>query len=814
MAATGNGANDFIGTTGNDDLTDGLQNDQGQTLREKLAEADKVNGHAGDDTISTGQGNDLAAGDMVGDEWTFVDGKWVYNAADVVVSDIGLTRSYDDDIRTGAGDDVLLGNGGHDTLHSGAGQDTINAGHGNDMAFAGDGHDLVNLEDGNDTAQGGLGNDTVNAGDGDDLVYGDLKGGNILSDAGSDFSSFAQYGDSPGWTMQDVDGSQMISQSANTVAGESYTIAFELAANLNGGHGSAKVEVLWNGEVIGEVETTSGIYETHEFQVTSTGDEGALSFRAVPSEASPDYDFSGPIVSYGKTVDLGGQPVAVDAFAPGQSTLYQVIDGHLKAFDVEAREYVDVGENPGFKINAVGFNAEDDLIYGIAKSNGTDALGQPVSSSDIVMIDASGAAYRVGDGFYHDYVGDFDDSGNLWTFHTSLNRISIVDVDQRDADGNPQITHIDLPNGLLTDRTYDLAYNSADGNFYAVVSPGQNGEAGKVVKIDPSGLENGGSLSFSEVPITGTLYGDEMQSGMAKGAYGAVFLDGDGNLYYGLNKGDHDLDASTGAQGGIFKVNVDWDTGQAYSEFMSEAQSTGSNDGTVDPRSADAFAEVDADSPILLRNPELTQSEGGNDDLRGGAGNDEIYGNAGDDTLSGGEGRDQLSGDEGNDRINAGTGDDTLLGGDGNDSLRGQEGNDDLSGDAGRDYMNAGSGDDALHGGAGQDKIVGGTGSDTIEGGAGNDHIWGGNWRGDNAMDTFVVSSGAGRDVIHDFEADHDRIDLTAYGLEFSDVAAALEDRGWAAELDLSVLTGGQSGDKLLLKSVNVDDLDESNFIL
>jgi hypothetical protein len=50
--------------------------------------------------------------------------------------------------------------------------------------------------------------------------------------------------------------------------------------------------------------------------------------------------------------------------------------------------------------------------------------------------------------------------------------------------------------------------------------------------------------------------------------------------------------------------------------------------------------------------------------------------------------------------------------------------------------------------------------------------------------------------------------------LELRDVEAALADKGWATELDLSALTGGQSGDKLLLKSVNLDDLDESNFIL
>lgn len=805
---------EFVGTVSNDEIVEGFQNDQNETLGEKLDQVDKVNGHAGDDQISTGAGNDLAAGDMVGDEWTLVDGKWVYDPDAVVVSDIGATRSYNDDIRTGDGDDVLLGNGGHDTLTAGAGDDTINAGTGSDKAYAGDGDDLVNLEDGNDFAEGGLGNDVVNAGDGDDVVYGDLSSGSILEGTEGN-TSFNQFASGGSWTMTDTDGETMISQSANTEPGETYTISFDLAANLSGGHSTANVEVLWNGEVVDTVQATSGVYQTFEIDVESQGSEGSLSFRTI--ETAPgggEYDFSGPVVSYEKNMDFGDGDVSVDAFAPGQSNLYQVIDGQLKSFDPEAKEYVDVGPSPGFKINAVGFNVEDDLIYGVAKSSGVDALGNPVSSTDIVMLDASGAAYRVGDGFYGDYVGDFDDSGNLWTFHSSLNRISVVDVDNLDAAGNPQITHHDLPNNLFKDRTYDIAYNSEDGNFYAVVSPSSNGEAGKVVKIDLSEVENGGNPTFEEVPITGTLYDGVMENGMAKGAYGAVFLDGDGNLFYGLNKGDHDLDSATDSQGAIFKVNVDWDTGQAYSEFMAEAESTGSNDGTVDPRSADSFADVDADAAVLLRNPELTPVAGGNDDLRGGDGNDEMYGNAGDDTLHGGTGNDTLSGDEGNDVINAGTGNDQVLGGEGDDKIQGQAGDDTLSGGEGKDYLSGGSGEDLIQGGAGADKIVGGTGADTIEGGEGNDHLWGGQWSGDNSGDTFVLSSGSGRDMIHDFEVEHDQIDLSAYGVEYSDLEAAMTDKGWATEIDLSALSGGESGDKLLLKSVDTDDLDESNFIL
>lgn len=809
--------NDFLGTTWDDNIVDGFSGAEAKTLKEKLEQVDKVNGHEGDDVISTGAGNDLAAGDMVSSEWSYVNGKWVFDPEAVVVSNYGADKSFDDHITTGAGDDVLLGNGGNDVLNAGAGDDIVNAGRGNDTAFGGAGDDVINLENGNDYAEAGLGDDIVNAGDGDDVVYGDLNGGNLLEGDTDGLSSFNQLANSAGWSFtDDADGSSMISKSANTVAGQEYTISFELAANLSAGVSTGTVEVLWNGEVVDTVSVNSGVYETFEVKVTSAGENGELSFRALDPvpDAHSNYNFDGPIISYEKDVDFGNGSTQVDAFAPGQAKLYQVIDGQLKAFDTESNTYVDVGNPPGFKINAVGFNVEDDLIYGVAKSDGVDSLGNPVKSTDIVMIDASGDAYRVGDGFYGDYVGDFDDQGNLWSFHSSLNRVSIVDVDNLDSEGNPQISHHDLPDALFTDRTYDMAFNSADGNFYAVVSPGKNGEAGKVVKIDVSAVSEGGNPTFEEIPITGTLYGDTMESGMAKGAYGAVFLDGDGNLFYGLNRGDHDLDASTGSQGAIFKVNADWDTGQAYSEFMSESQSTGSNDGAVDPRSFDAFAEIDADAAVLIRKPELIEMTGGNDDLRGGDGNDQMFGNAGDDTLHGGDGDDRLSGDEGNDNMMGGTGDDTMLGGTGDDKMQGQSGDDDLAGGDGKDYIHGGADNDVIDGGAGADKLVGGHGSDTIEGGAGDDHMWGGNWWKDNSADTFVASAGGGKDIIHDFETEHDQIDLSSYGLEYSDLQAAIKDKGWATEIDLSKLTDGQQGDKLLLKSVDSDDLDESNFIL
>ena len=157
---------------------------------------------------------------------------------------------------------------------------------------------------------------------------------------------------------------------------------------------------------------------------------------------------------------------------------------------------------------------------------------------------------------------------------------------------------------------------------------------------------------------------------------------------------------------------------------------------------------------------------------------------------------------------------DVVTGGAGNDYVEGGAGADNLSGDAGDDRLMGGAGDDVLSGGDGADKLVGGSGADTIIGGSGNDNMWGGNWSGDQESDTFVFSSGGGKDMVHDFEAEHDQIDLSAYGLTYEDIASVMTDKGWATEIELSALDGGVSGDKLLLLKVHAEDLSEDNFIV
>ncbi|MEO0359209.1 MAG: calcium-binding protein, partial [Pseudomonadota bacterium] len=415
--------------------------------------------------------------------------------------------------------------------------DLVNAGTGADQAFGGDGSDVLNLEQGNDIGVGGRGADVINAGTGDDLVYGDersiLDGGEATS-----ASSMAQHAEKGSWTVSDTDGKQQMSQTVSTEPGDTYTVSFEVAANLSGGAASGAVEVLWDGAVVGMVEVDSGVYETHSFDIPAGGADGELTFREVVGAGNgPEIITDAPIAYYEKSMDVGGQDIDVSAFAPGQAKLYQMISGQLNVFDPTTQSYETVGDPTGLGINAIGFNVEDDMIYGLAKATGIDALGNSVSKTDLVMVDAEGNAYRIGETPVGDYVGDFDDSGNLWTFDSSANRVTKIDVDNLDADGNPAATNYDLPNDLFGGRAYDVAYNAEHDCFFAVESPGSNGGTGAVHKIDISGVEAGEVPSITSIPINGTLYDEGMVNGMAKGAYGAVFMDGDGNLYYGLNKG-------------------------------------------------------------------------------------------------------------------------------------------------------------------------------------------------------------------------------------------------------------------------------------
>ncbi|WP_207102340.1 calcium-binding protein [Paracoccus shandongensis] len=186
--------------------------------------------------------------------------------------------------------------------------------------------------------------------------------------------------------------------------------------------------------------------------------------------------------------------------------------------------------------------------------------------------------------------------------------------------------------------------------------------------------------------------------------------------------------------------------------------------------------------------------EAGNDILTDLLGNNLLWGGVGNDVLTGGTGRDRLNGEAGNDALRGGSGADALRGGGGNDRLWGQAGNDGLWGDAGDDTLAGGLGNDLLQGGAGNDRLLGEGGNDALGGGDGRDILSGGAGR-----DTLVGGAGADllaggaqadvfrfifatdstarlADVIQDFQAGVDDLDLRSLKLRFIGKAAFSDD--------------------------------------
>lgn len=779
--------------------------------------ADRLHGELGADTLEGNQGNDLLAGDGAGEEWELVDGEWVYDESKI--QDTGEPQDTSNDVLIGAsGNDVLNASFGDDRLSGGSGDDRLNAGSGNDFADGGYGADAINLEDGDDVGKGGLGADTIHAGAGDDIVYGDR--GNIVDNG--DYGAGPQSGNglsflgaSGGWSGGEAEINnanqqiRSVEQSIDTVAGETYSMDFGLALGSLSAQGATSVEIYWNGDLVETIEPTTATYEQISVNLQGTGGKDALEIREIINLDQISNEQG--IYTINTELVVNGETLEVDGFAPGQSNLYQVIGNQFYVFDTESGEYQAVGESFGFNVNAAGFNTNDNLIYGVAnnKKPVVDSNGDTILNNDVIAIDASGQFYRIGHLDLDDKIsnsiniGDFGSDGAMYVMSSSSRgNLFRVDLNNVSPDGIIAYEEIPLPGGL-----WGLGDWAWIENEQAFVTINKNGT---IFKIDPHNLVDG-VASVETSQITSLMVDGNTVEGPPNGAgWGAIFTDADGNLYAGLNHGDHDLDGSTEDSGGIYQITgFEGDTAQAV--LLAATSATSSNDGISDPRSMSTFTMVDDDISVLIDNVRLTGTLGGDDQITGGLGDDQIYGEIGSDEIFGQEGNDTIDGGDGNDVLFGDTGDDSVVGGAGQDHIEGGDGNDSLSGNTGDDTVMGGSGSDMVDGGSGSDKLVGGSGSDTIISGAGDDHLWGGEWQADGEVDLFVFSPGTGQDMIHDFEADRDMIDLSAYGLTWDELQGGIHDHGWAVSIELGAI-GGEEGDRIFLTNVSTAELSEDNF--
>lgn len=262
---------------------------------------------------------------------------------------------------------------------------------------------------------------------------------------------------------------------------------------------------------------------------------------------------------------------------------------------------------------------------------------------------------------------------------------------------------------------------------------------------------------------------------------------------------------------------------------------------------------------------DVVRGAAGNDALFGQDGADQLFGDDGIDYLVGGLGNDVLNGGSQGDALYGEEGNDTLVGGSdfATDILVGGAGDDVLRGDSGLgdyDLMDGGSGNEIYYVdtpadltfealGGGNDTVranivgagyylyanvenlvldgttpfgvgnelanrltgnsvgnylLGGAGDDVLNGKGGNDVLF-----GESGADIFVFDRGTGGDVIGDFVAGTDRIDLSAFGFaNFAAVQAAMGQNGSDSFINL----GG--GDLVVLNGVALSSLQAGDFIL
>ncbi|MEO7689144.1 MAG: hypothetical protein ABIS51_07650 [Sphingomonas sp.] len=240
-------------------------------------------------------------------------------------------------------------------------------------------------------------------------------------------------------------------------------------------------------------------------------------------------------------------------------------------------------------------------------------------------------------------------------------------------------------------------------------------------------------------------------------------------------------------------------------------------------------ADIASTNAVNLTGNEFANKLAGNEGantLNGGGGNDKLAGAGGNDILDGGTGADQMQGGTGSDsyivdnvgdtvfEANSGGVDyDTVMTtvswalgtGQEVERLRAAPGTNPIN-LTGNDYaqkMQGNEGDNILTGGGGNDGLIGGGGADVLIGGTGLDKLTGG-----LGADTFVFEHGGQMDQIVDFAVGTDKADLTAFGLTWQDVQAAMTESNGNTILTL----GG--GDSVIFAGVSEASLSASDFLL
>jgi Ca2+-binding RTX toxin-like protein len=360
-------------------------------------------------------------------------------------------------------------------------------------------------------------------------------------------------------------------------------------------------------------------------------------------------------------------------------------------------------------------------------------------------------------------------SGNAFS-GTMYHGISVFEADNVHVTGNFVQGYSDMTSWIMMQSTTNSSLDNNEATSYMYANSGN------------VGLQVGNDASLNLANI-----GDESGLDQWLRAQGRA---PDGSLL----QSDPSSGTGDSSSGGAPATDAPAGGGQ------SSAPPAGGNSAASPPPSGGSSVGQGS-APIHADGDQTLVGAAGGDTVMGGSGNDAITGGAdgvnylrggqGDDHMVGGAHFDDMNGNEGSDTMSGGAGDDWVVGGKDNDNVSGDDGNDIVYGNLGSDTCNGGAGADIVRGGQGDDVVVGGAGDDWLSGDRGNDTLTGG-----AGADTFHSFSGAGIDVVTDFNAaEGDRVQLDP-GTHYT-----LSQVGADTHIDMD------NGDEVILQGVKLSTL-------
>lgn len=232
-----------------------------------------------------------------------------------------------------------------------------------------------------------------------------------------------------------------------------------------------------------------------------------------------------------------------------QPGFYQVISGQLKILNPLTGVYSDIGST-GATYNAIGYNPNDDFIYGWG--TGGSIIGQLIKVDSAGVVTPLGTAGITGSSFVS---GDFDADNNIY-FRKNASTLVRINVQ------TSPLTYTELP---LTGTFEGVDMGWINGVMYSV-------DDGKLYRVDLATLlatsvdiTDDGSPTGKAFPTSGNY------------SYGAVFSNRDDELY-----------ASNNSLGRIYQI-TGFTTANPKATWVTDATVTSNNDGAACKLAASPF---------------------------------------------------------------------------------------------------------------------------------------------------------------------------------------------------------------------------------